>query len=46
MARNLIMEVGEHAEAVTFLTRDQDTKFGPSAPRERDHGTADRQLPP
>ena len=27
MARNLIMEVGEHAEAVTFLIRDRDTKF-------------------
>jgi len=27
MARNLIMEVGEHAEAVTFLIRDPDTKF-------------------
>jgi putative transposase len=27
MARNLIMEVGEYAEAVTFLIRDRDTKF-------------------
>jgi len=27
MARNLIMEVGEHAEAVTVLIRDRDTKF-------------------
>jgi putative transposase len=27
LARNLIMEVGEHAEAVTFLIRDRDTKF-------------------
>ena len=27
VARNLIMEVGEHAEAVTFLIRDGDTKF-------------------
>jgi putative transposase len=27
IARILIMEVGEHAEAVTFLIRDRDTKF-------------------
>ncbi len=27
IARILMMEVGEHAEAVTFLIRDRDTKF-------------------
>ena len=27
MARNLIMDIGEQADAVTFLIRDRDTKF-------------------